>query len=169
MERVCNLRTQADAWRNDKLFWSSVWLPQCASASISIQRYSQNSYIFNFLCLLEMCRCPDSTRPESLRSCLPPCKKDCIVTPFSEWTPCPSTCMLGIHLLYIFSSGNYSKVDYQLCLTGRTLASLEITLNHRVLQNYSAPFFSFLSCSFKCLDFAEPIRLTTHWYCDMHW
>ncbi|KAF7655323.1 hypothetical protein LDENG_00057900 [Lucifuga dentata] len=38
-------------------------------------------------------RCPDSTRPESVRPCLLPCKKDCIVTPFSEWTACPSTCM----------------------------------------------------------------------------
>ncbi|XP_061782034.1 thrombospondin type-1 domain-containing protein 7B isoform X1 [Nerophis lumbriciformis] len=38
-------------------------------------------------------RCPESTRPETLRPCDLPCKKDCIVTPFSEWTACPSTCV----------------------------------------------------------------------------
>ncbi|MGH0170102.1 UNVERIFIED_CONTAM: hypothetical protein FKN15_062344 [Acipenser sinensis] len=37
-------------------------------------------------------RCPDSTRPDPIRPCLLPCKKDCLVTPFSEWTPCPTTC-----------------------------------------------------------------------------
>ncbi|XP_034549450.1 thrombospondin type-1 domain-containing protein 7B [Notolabrus celidotus] len=38
-------------------------------------------------------RCSDSARPETTRPCLLPCKKDCIVTPFSEWTACPSSCM----------------------------------------------------------------------------
>ncbi|KAM4608386.1 thrombospondin type-1 domain-containing protein 7B [Polymixia lowei] len=37
-------------------------------------------------------RCPDSARPETVRPCYLPCKKDCIVTPFSEWTACPSNC-----------------------------------------------------------------------------
>lgn len=40
-------------------------------------------------------RCPDSTRPETVRPCLLLCKKDCIVTPFSEWTRCPTTCQPG--------------------------------------------------------------------------
>uniref|UniRef100_A0A8C2UC31 Thrombospondin type-1 domain-containing protein 7A n=1 Tax=Coturnix japonica TaxID=93934 RepID=A0A8C2UC31_COTJA len=40
-------------------------------------------------------RCPDSTRPETVRPCLLPCKKDCIVTPFSEWTRCPTVCQHG--------------------------------------------------------------------------
>ncbi|XP_078408605.1 thrombospondin type-1 domain-containing protein 7B [Cetorhinus maximus] len=40
-------------------------------------------------------RCPESTRPETVRPCLLPCKKDCIVTPFSEWTPCPTMCQQG--------------------------------------------------------------------------
>uniref|UniRef100_A0A672YXA7 Thrombospondin, type I, domain containing 7Ba n=1 Tax=Sphaeramia orbicularis TaxID=375764 RepID=A0A672YXA7_9TELE len=40
-------------------------------------------------------RCPDSTRPETVRPCVLPCKKDCMVTPFSEWTACPSTCTLS--------------------------------------------------------------------------
>ncbi|XP_045874178.1 thrombospondin type-1 domain-containing protein 7B [Meles meles] len=40
-------------------------------------------------------RCPDSTRPETVRPCLLPCKKDCIVTAFSEWTPCPRSCQPG--------------------------------------------------------------------------
>ncbi|MFT7818109.1 thrombospondin type-1 domain-containing protein 7B-like [Arapaima gigas] len=37
-------------------------------------------------------RCPESSRPDTVRPCLLPCRKDCVVTPFSEWTPCPSTC-----------------------------------------------------------------------------
>ncbi|XP_067891137.1 thrombospondin type-1 domain-containing protein 7B isoform X4 [Heterodontus francisci] len=40
-------------------------------------------------------RCPESTRPETVRPCLLPCKKDCIVTPFSDWTPCPTICQQG--------------------------------------------------------------------------
>nr|XP_054113645.1 thrombospondin type-1 domain-containing protein 7B isoform X2 [Callithrix jacchus] len=40
-------------------------------------------------------RCPDSTRPETVRPCFLPCKKDCIVTAFSEWTPCPRLCQAG--------------------------------------------------------------------------
>lgn len=40
-------------------------------------------------------RCPDSTRPETVRPCLLLCKKDCIVTPFSEWTRCPTACQPG--------------------------------------------------------------------------
>uniref|UniRef100_A0AAQ4R7R8 Thrombospondin type-1 domain-containing protein 7A n=1 Tax=Gasterosteus aculeatus aculeatus TaxID=481459 RepID=A0AAQ4R7R8_GASAC len=40
-------------------------------------------------------RCSDSAHPETVRPCLLPCKKDCIVTPFSEWTACPSTCVPG--------------------------------------------------------------------------
>ncbi|XP_061579008.1 thrombospondin type-1 domain-containing protein 7B [Cololabis saira] len=38
-------------------------------------------------------RCSESSRPETSRPCLLPCKKDCEVTPFSEWTDCPSTCI----------------------------------------------------------------------------
>uniref|UniRef100_A0A803TL68 Thrombospondin type-1 domain-containing protein 7A n=1 Tax=Anolis carolinensis TaxID=28377 RepID=A0A803TL68_ANOCA len=40
-------------------------------------------------------RCPESIRPEAVRPCLLPCKKDCVVTPFSEWTRCPTTCQMG--------------------------------------------------------------------------
>ncbi|XP_047227142.1 thrombospondin type-1 domain-containing protein 7B isoform X3 [Girardinichthys multiradiatus] len=38
-------------------------------------------------------RCLDSSRPETNRPCLLPCKKDCVVTPFSEWTACPTSCL----------------------------------------------------------------------------
>uniref|UniRef100_H3D083 Thrombospondin type-1 domain-containing protein 7A n=1 Tax=Tetraodon nigroviridis TaxID=99883 RepID=H3D083_TETNG len=38
-------------------------------------------------------RCSDSARPEAIRPCAFPCKRDCVVTPFSEWTACPSTCL----------------------------------------------------------------------------
>ncbi|XP_056154112.1 thrombospondin type-1 domain-containing protein 7A [Lampris incognitus] len=37
-------------------------------------------------------KCPESLRPDTVRPCLLPCKRDCIVTPYSEWIPCPSTC-----------------------------------------------------------------------------
>ncbi|XP_028628963.1 thrombospondin type-1 domain-containing protein 7B [Grammomys surdaster] len=40
-------------------------------------------------------RCPESTRPETVRPCFLPCKKDCLVTAFSEWTPCPQPCQPG--------------------------------------------------------------------------
>ncbi|XP_046319736.1 thrombospondin type-1 domain-containing protein 7B [Marmota monax] len=40
-------------------------------------------------------RCPDSTRPETVRPCFLSCKKDCIVTAFSKWTPCPRLCQPG--------------------------------------------------------------------------
>ncbi|KAI1899231.1 hypothetical protein AGOR_G00059680 [Albula goreensis] len=37
-------------------------------------------------------RCPDSSRPDTIRPCLLACRRNCIVTPFSEWTLCPVTC-----------------------------------------------------------------------------
>ncbi|KAK9410588.1 thrombospondin type-1 domain-containing protein 7B [Crotalus adamanteus] len=40
-------------------------------------------------------RCPESIKPETVRQCPLPCKKDCVVTPFSEWTRCPTTCQHG--------------------------------------------------------------------------
>ncbi|XP_072730524.1 thrombospondin type-1 domain-containing protein 7B isoform X4 [Ciconia boyciana] len=40
-------------------------------------------------------RCPESIRPETMRPCLLLCKKDCLVTPFSEWTRCPTACQPG--------------------------------------------------------------------------
>uniref|UniRef100_A0A8C0IEL2 Thrombospondin type-1 domain-containing protein 7A n=1 Tax=Bubo bubo TaxID=30461 RepID=A0A8C0IEL2_BUBBB len=40
-------------------------------------------------------RCPESIRPETVRPCLLLCKKDCVVTPFSEWTRCPTACQSG--------------------------------------------------------------------------
>ncbi|MBZ3873498.1 Thrombospondin type-1 domain-containing protein 7A [Sciurus carolinensis] len=40
-------------------------------------------------------KCPESLRPETVRPCLLPCRKDCIMTPYSDWTPCPSSCREG--------------------------------------------------------------------------
>ncbi|XP_052002644.1 thrombospondin type-1 domain-containing protein 7A-like [Xyrauchen texanus] len=40
-------------------------------------------------------KCPEAPRPQSVRPCLLPCKKDCIVTSFSEWTECPTSCEAG--------------------------------------------------------------------------
>uniref|UniRef100_A0A3Q3WEJ1 Thrombospondin type-1 domain-containing protein 7A n=1 Tax=Mola mola TaxID=94237 RepID=A0A3Q3WEJ1_MOLML len=43
-------------------------------------------------------KCPESLRPDTVRPCLLPCKRDCIVTPYSDWSPCPLTCKAGISL-----------------------------------------------------------------------
>ncbi|KAM9305159.1 thrombospondin type-1 domain-containing protein 7B [Gastrophryne carolinensis] len=40
-------------------------------------------------------RCPDSTKPVTSRPCPLPCTRDCVVTLFSDWTPCPSICQAG--------------------------------------------------------------------------
>uniref|UniRef100_A0A665WDE7 Thrombospondin type-1 domain-containing protein 7A n=1 Tax=Echeneis naucrates TaxID=173247 RepID=A0A665WDE7_ECHNA len=40
-------------------------------------------------------KCPESLRPDTVRPCLLPCKRDCIFTPYSDWSPCPSTCQAG--------------------------------------------------------------------------
>uniref|UniRef100_A0ACB8FVE3 Thrombospondin type-1 domain-containing protein 7A n=1 Tax=Sphaerodactylus townsendi TaxID=933632 RepID=A0ACB8FVE3_9SAUR len=44
-------------------------------------------------------KCPESLRPETVRPCLLPCRKDCIVTPYSDWTPCPLSCQEGTTLI----------------------------------------------------------------------
>ncbi|XP_042563094.1 thrombospondin type-1 domain-containing protein 7A-like, partial [Clupea harengus] len=43
-------------------------------------------------------KCPESLRPETVRPCLLPCKRDCVVTPYSDWSPCPATCQTGLKL-----------------------------------------------------------------------
>ncbi|CAK6979365.1 thrombospondin type-1 domain-containing protein 7A, partial [Scomber scombrus] len=48
--------------------------------------------------------CPESLRPDTVRPCLLPCKRDCIVTPYSDWSTCPSTCQTG---------GNTKKKQYR--------------------------------------------------------
>ncbi|XP_063755232.1 thrombospondin type-1 domain-containing protein 7A isoform X1 [Eleginops maclovinus] len=40
-------------------------------------------------------KCPESLRPDTVRPCLLPCKRDCIVTPYSDWSVCPATCRTG--------------------------------------------------------------------------
>uniref|UniRef100_A0A3P9MW48 Thrombospondin type-1 domain-containing protein 7A n=1 Tax=Poecilia reticulata TaxID=8081 RepID=A0A3P9MW48_POERE len=37
-------------------------------------------------------KCPEGPRPSTMRPCQLPCKKDCIVTPFSNWTECSVSC-----------------------------------------------------------------------------
>ncbi|XP_053189729.1 thrombospondin type-1 domain-containing protein 7A [Scomber japonicus] len=49
-------------------------------------------------------KCPESLRPDTVRPCLLPCKRDCIVTPYSDWSTCPSTCQTG---------GNTKKKQYR--------------------------------------------------------
>ncbi|XP_031644645.1 thrombospondin type-1 domain-containing protein 7A [Oncorhynchus kisutch] len=40
-------------------------------------------------------KCPESIRPETVRPCLLPCKRDCSVTPYSDWSACPAICKAG--------------------------------------------------------------------------
>uniref|UniRef100_A0A3Q2FT45 Thrombospondin, type I, domain containing 7Aa n=1 Tax=Cyprinodon variegatus TaxID=28743 RepID=A0A3Q2FT45_CYPVA len=40
-------------------------------------------------------KCPESLRPDTVRPCLLPCKRDCMVTPYSDWSSCPPTCQKG--------------------------------------------------------------------------
>ncbi|XP_033935112.1 thrombospondin type-1 domain-containing protein 7A-like, partial [Pseudochaenichthys georgianus] len=40
-------------------------------------------------------KCPESLRPDTVRPCLLPCRRDCIVTPYSDWSACPATCRTG--------------------------------------------------------------------------
>uniref|UniRef100_A0A3B5LNX1 Thrombospondin type-1 domain-containing protein 7A n=1 Tax=Xiphophorus couchianus TaxID=32473 RepID=A0A3B5LNX1_9TELE len=40
-------------------------------------------------------KCPEAPRPSTMRPCQLPCKKDCIVTPFSDWTECSVSCDSG--------------------------------------------------------------------------
>lgn len=58
-------------------------------------RSTQQYYFKTLLCVLLLPRCPDGPRPSTVRPCQLPCKKDCIMTPFSDWTPCPVTCDAG--------------------------------------------------------------------------
>uniref|UniRef100_A0A3P8VNT9 Thrombospondin type-1 domain-containing protein 7A n=1 Tax=Cynoglossus semilaevis TaxID=244447 RepID=A0A3P8VNT9_CYNSE len=48
-------------------------------------------------------KCPESLRPDTVRPCLLPCKRDCIVTPYSDWSACPAAC----------KAGRYSKKQYR--------------------------------------------------------
>ncbi|XP_068603077.1 thrombospondin type-1 domain-containing protein 7A [Brachionichthys hirsutus] len=40
-------------------------------------------------------KCPESLRPDTVRPCLLPCRRDCVVTPYSDWSPCPPACQAG--------------------------------------------------------------------------
>ncbi|XP_037542046.1 thrombospondin type-1 domain-containing protein 7B [Nematolebias whitei] len=99
--RVCNdhpcmvFYWQASAWgpclvnTSADLNGTSLWNETCAvgvqSRKVSCMKMNAGPVVSK--------RCLESSRPESVRPCLLPCTKDCIVTPFSEWTPCPSACL----------------------------------------------------------------------------
>uniref|UniRef100_A0A3B4YAH4 Thrombospondin type-1 domain-containing protein 7A n=1 Tax=Seriola lalandi dorsalis TaxID=1841481 RepID=A0A3B4YAH4_SERLL len=69
---------------NGTSFWNGT--PTCA-VGVQIRKVSCTKMNVGPV----ISKCSDSSRPETVRPCLLPCKKDCIVTPFSEWTACPST------------------------------------------------------------------------------
>ncbi|XP_061597146.1 thrombospondin type-1 domain-containing protein 7A [Cololabis saira] len=49
-------------------------------------------------------KCPESLRPDTVRPCLLPCKRDCMVSPYSDWSACPPACPAG---------GNMKKKQYR--------------------------------------------------------
>ena len=85
--------------------WGDVWCQGRGSCFTALSCYQRDAGRSSFIAWgdeenlrpLFVCvfRCSDSARPETVRPCLLPCKKDCIVTPFSEWSACPSTCVPG--------------------------------------------------------------------------
>uniref|UniRef100_A0A3Q4ARY6 Thrombospondin type-1 domain-containing protein 7A n=1 Tax=Mola mola TaxID=94237 RepID=A0A3Q4ARY6_MOLML len=112
--KECPATAALEEWRvcNDHpcmvFYWeTSAWGPciENVSMDLNVSLWSGNStcavgvQIRKVSCMklnsgpVIIKRCPDSARPEAIRPCLFPCKKDCIVTPFSEWTACPSICM----------------------------------------------------------------------------
>ncbi|XP_077599244.1 thrombospondin type-1 domain-containing protein 7A [Stigmatopora nigra] len=40
-------------------------------------------------------KCPETLRPDTLRPCSLPCKRDCLVTPYSDWNSNSPTCQKG--------------------------------------------------------------------------
>uniref|UniRef100_A0A8C9SY47 Thrombospondin type-1 domain-containing protein 7A n=1 Tax=Scleropages formosus TaxID=113540 RepID=A0A8C9SY47_SCLFO len=60
-------------------------------------------------------KCPESLRPDTVRPCPLPCKRDCIVTSFSEWTQCPSTCQEGGN---VKSKQSWNRIIIQLPTNG---------------------------------------------------
>ncbi|XP_074550525.1 thrombospondin type-1 domain-containing protein 7B [Halichoeres trimaculatus] len=115
--KKCTANLALEEWRvcNDHpctvFYWeASVWGPCMEDSSVDTNRTSLKNgnppctmgvQLREVNCMkmnigtVQNKRCSDTARPETIRPCLLPCKKDCIVTPFSEWTACPSTCMPG--------------------------------------------------------------------------
>lgn len=84
--------------------------------------------VIQFLCIaFAPLRCPESLRPETVRPCLLPCRKDCIVTPYSDWTSCPSSCQEGTSIEW-FLSQLFVVTDVQ-SLQGLSV-SISAGLNH---------------------------------------
>lgn len=67
--------------------------------SFKLQDFTSTVFLSSAsMCVYFVCvspRCPEGPRPSTVRPCQLPCKKDCIMTPFSDWTPCPTTCDAG--------------------------------------------------------------------------
>lgn len=81
------------ALARSSVFGMAVCSQLCESLRNKIFLHSFK-FLFCFICLW-IRRCPESVRPEAVRPCLLPCRKDCVVTLFSEWTPCPTACQPG--------------------------------------------------------------------------
>lgn len=82
-------------------------------------------------------RCPESLRPETVRPCLLPCKRDCIVTPYSDWSPCPSTCQRGMSLLMCHT-----------CII-KTIHSMDCICSPNPALLHCKMFYFLLGCSQK--------------------
>ncbi|XP_063789788.1 thrombospondin type-1 domain-containing protein 7B isoform X1 [Pseudophryne corroboree] len=93
-------------------YWqTSPWEPcttntQIAQLNFTVSRSKENTCGVGVQTRIVFCmknstgqatgkRCPEFSKPETIRTCLLPCKRDCVVTLFSEWTSCLKTCQPG--------------------------------------------------------------------------
>ncbi|XP_035379499.1 thrombospondin type-1 domain-containing protein 7B isoform X3 [Electrophorus electricus] len=113
--KTCPPASALEHWRpcNDHpcvvLYWeTSAWGPCVEGSSVAVNRSShwnetspcaEGVQTRTVTCVkintgpVVPKRCPDSARPDSARPCVLACKRDCLVTQFSEWTACPQSCV----------------------------------------------------------------------------
>ncbi|XP_046701231.1 thrombospondin type-1 domain-containing protein 7B isoform X2 [Silurus meridionalis] len=113
--KLCPPAPSLEEWRSCNnnpcvvFYWeASPWSPCVPDPSVSLNRSDASNHTLSCSAGLQTrkvtCmkingaavtakRCPDSARLDSVQSCVLPCKRDCVVTLFSEWTVCPHTCL----------------------------------------------------------------------------
>ncbi|XP_070537085.1 thrombospondin type-1 domain-containing protein 7A-like isoform X2 [Ptychodera flava] len=108
-ERTCNeLPCNSFTWRNGP--WGDCITDSQANPN-NTMTLNQGMCDFGFKSRLVYCsktdgdkkmpdrKCIESVKPLSKETCQVPCPNDCVVTKFSEWTACPTTCIPGEKLI----------------------------------------------------------------------
>ncbi|XP_051059971.1 thrombospondin type-1 domain-containing protein 7B-like [Phodopus roborovskii] len=102
-------------------------------------------------------RCPESTRPETVRPCFLPCKKDCLVTAFSEWTPCPRLCQ-SVPLRQVgpaLPQTQWAKGSWQLSVTSSCALSLLATTTNVLCYKEGTLHMQFNTCAIHVLTLPQ--------------